>query len=56
VDAVTKAATDPEFVAKAEAKETFQPLRVLGPDAFAAELKQLDGELKSLWQSSPWLK
>lgn len=56
IEAVTKATQDPEFVAKAEAKETFQPLRVLAPDAFAAELKELDGELRSLWQSEPWLK
>ncbi|MDQ2102922.1 tripartite tricarboxylate transporter substrate binding protein [Azospirillum isscasi] len=56
VEAVTKAATDPDFVAKAEAKETFQPLRVFGSDAFTAELKQIDVELKALWQASPWLK
>ena len=56
IGAISKAVADPEFLAKAEAKETFQPLRVLGPDAFAAELKQLDAELKSLWQVSPWLK
>lgn len=56
VDAITKAANDPDFVAKAETPETFQPLRILGPDEFAAELKQLEGELKALWQSSPWLK
>ncbi|SMH54393.1 tripartite tricarboxylate transporter substrate binding protein [Azospirillum agricola] len=56
VDALTKAVGDPEFVAKAEAKETFQPLRVLASDAFAGELAQLDKELRALWQSSPWLK
>ena len=56
VDAFTKAANDPEFVAKANAIETYQPLRVLGPEAFAAELQQLDSDLRSLWRATPWLK
>jgi Uncharacterized protein conserved in bacteria len=56
VDAITKAVADPEFLAKAEAKETFQPLRFLNSEAFAAELKQLDADLRDLWQKQPWLK
>ncbi|WP_448204400.1 tripartite tricarboxylate transporter substrate binding protein [Azospirillum sp. sgz302134] len=56
VDAITKAVNDPEFIAKADAKETYQPLRVLSPDAFAAELKQIDTDLRALWQATPWLK
>lgn len=54
IDAVTKAAQDPEFQAKA--KDTFQPLRILAPDDFAAELKQLDETFRALWRDYPWLK
>ena len=54
IDAVTQAANDPEFQSKA--KDTFQPLRILGPDAFAAELKQLDADFRVLWRDFPWLK
>lgn len=46
IEAITKAAMDPEFQAKA--RETFQPLRIVGPEGFAAELKQLDGEFRAL--------
>lgn len=56
VEAVTKAVQDPDFLVKANAKETYQPLRILAPDAFVAELKQLDSDLRQLWQSEPWLK
>ena len=52
IEAVTRAAMDPEFQAKA--RETFQPLRIVGPEAFAAELKQLDGEFRALWTEMPW--
>lgn len=52
IEAITKAAMDPEFQAKA--RETFQPLRIVGPDAFAAELKQLDAEFRTLWTEMPW--
>lgn len=54
IDAVTKAANDPEFQKKAA--ETFQPLRILDSAAFTAELKDLDGEFRKLWQEQPWLK
>lgn len=53
-DAVTKAAQDPEFQAKA--KETFQPLRIVASDDFAMELKQLDETFRTLWRDFPWLK
>lgn len=52
--AITSAVQDPEFEAKA--KETFQPLRVLAPDAYAAELSAMDQEFRTLWQTTPWLK
>ena len=52
IEAITKAAMDPEFQAKA--RETFQPLRIVGPEGFAAELKQLDGEFRALWTEMPW--
>lgn len=56
VVALTKAADDPGFLAQAEAQSGFPPLRILAPDAFAAELTRFDAELRALWQSSPWLK
>lgn len=56
VEALAKAAGDPDFIARAEATDPYQPLRVLMPEAFAAELARLDAELRALWQSSPWLK
>jgi tripartite-type tricarboxylate transporter receptor subunit TctC len=56
VEAITKAAEDPDFQAKAEAKDGFQPLRLLSSEEFAAELARLDDALRSLWRSSPWLR
>jgi tripartite-type tricarboxylate transporter receptor subunit TctC len=56
VEAITKAAEEPDFRAKAEAKDSFQPLRLLSPEAFAAELAGLDGALRALWRISPWLR
>lgn len=52
VDAITRAAQDPEFQAKA--KETHQPLRILGPDVFAEELTMMDRDFRALWAVSPW--
>lgn len=52
VDAITAAAADPEFQAKAKA--TYQPLRILGPDAFADELTAMDRDYRALWAVSPW--
>ncbi|SMH54395.1 tripartite tricarboxylate transporter substrate binding protein [Azospirillum agricola] len=54
IDALTKAAQDPEFQAKA--RETFQPLRILDSAAFTAELTQLDKDFRALWAEMPWLK
>ncbi|WP_353858540.1 tripartite tricarboxylate transporter substrate binding protein [Azospirillum formosense] len=54
VDAVTKAANDPDFQSKA--RDTYQPLRILDSEAFAAELKELDGDFRNLWREFPWLK
>lgn len=56
VDAILAAAKDPDFVAKAEAKETFQPLRVLTSEQFNAELKQIDTDMRKVWAEQPWLK
>lgn len=52
VDAITAAAADPDFQAKAKA--TYQPLRILGPDAFAEELTAMDRDYRALWAVSPW--
>ncbi|WP_246337756.1 tripartite tricarboxylate transporter substrate binding protein [Azospirillum oleiclasticum] len=52
VDAITAAAADPDFQAKAKA--TYQPLRILGPDAFADELTAMDRDYRALWAVSPW--
>nr|WP_245986662.1 tripartite tricarboxylate transporter substrate binding protein [Azospirillum thermophilum] len=54
IEAITRAAEDPEFQTKA--KETFQPLRIVAPEPFAAELKQLDVAFRALWRENPWLK
>lgn len=52
VNAVQKAAADPEFQAKAA--DYFAPLRYLSPTAYASELGQAEGEFKQLWQAMPW--
>lgn len=54
VKALAAAVADPEFQERARA--THQPLRILGPEAFAAEIGQLDQEFRSLWRVQPWLK
>ncbi len=56
VEAITKAAEDPDFRAKADAKDSLQPLRLLSSEEFAAELARLDDALRSLWRISPWLR
>lgn len=56
VEAITKAAEEPDFRAKADAKDSLQPLRLLSSEEFAAELARLDEALRSLWRSSPWLR
>jgi tripartite-type tricarboxylate transporter receptor subunit TctC len=52
VNAVQKAAADPEFQAKAA--DYFAPLRYLAPGAYATELGQAEGEFRQLWQAMPW--
>lgn len=52
VEAITRAAEDPEFQAKAH--DTFQPLRVLGPAAFAAAIKEQEVAFTALWRETPW--
>ena len=52
VEAVEKAANDPEFVQKA--KEMFTPLRYLGPDAYKAELEMNEAMFKKTWEETPW--
>jgi tripartite-type tricarboxylate transporter receptor subunit TctC len=52
VDAIQKAAADPEFQAKAA--NSFAPLRYLAPAQYEAELKTSEGNFKQLWQAMPW--
>jgi tripartite-type tricarboxylate transporter receptor subunit TctC len=52
VNAVQKAAADPEFQAKAA--NYFAPLRYLPPKAYEAELKESEAGFKQLWQAMPW--
>ena len=52
VDAILKAANDPEFQEKA--RQSYAPLRVLPPEQYAAEIKAMDEELRELWKASPW--
>jgi len=52
VKAVTQAANDPEF--KAKAANIYAPLRFLAPDQYAAELKKAEAEFAALWKVVPW--
>lgn len=52
VNAVQKAAADPEFQAKAA--NYFAPLRYLPPAKYDAELKESEAGFKQLWQAMPW--
>lgn len=54
VSAILKAVEEPDF--KQKAVETFQPLRVLPPDAYAAELARATVEFQRLWKDAPWTK
>jgi len=56
VKAILDAAADPEFVALAGDPKSYQPLRVLGSDDFAKELKDGEAEFRALWKDDPWLK
>jgi len=52
VNAVQKAAADPEFQSKAAGY--FAPLRYLAPADYAKELKEDEDGFKKLWQELPW--
>ena len=52
VNAIQKAAADPEFQAKAS--NAFTPLRYLPPAQYQAELKASEANFKQLWQAMPW--
>jgi tripartite-type tricarboxylate transporter receptor subunit TctC len=52
VDAVQKAANDPEFIEKAKAM--FVPMRYLDPAAYKAELEMNEAMFKKTWDDSPW--
>ncbi|HYD32514.1 MAG TPA: tripartite tricarboxylate transporter substrate binding protein [Azospirillaceae bacterium] len=52
VEAITSAALDPGF--QAMARENLQPLRVMGPEAYAATLAAMDREFRMVWKRSPW--
>jgi tripartite-type tricarboxylate transporter receptor subunit TctC len=52
VNAIQKAAADPEFQAKAA--NYFAPLRYLPPARYEAELKEAEGTFKQLWTQMPW--
>lgn len=52
VNAIQKAAADPEFQAKAAGY--FAPLRYLPPAAYATELKESEAGFQQLWKTAPW--
>ena len=52
VNAVQKAAADPEFQAKAGGY--FAPLRYMPPAKYEAELKDAEAGFKQLWKEMPW--
>jgi tripartite-type tricarboxylate transporter receptor subunit TctC len=52
VNAVQKAAADPEFQAKAA--NYFAPLRYLPPPRYEAELREAETGFRQLWKDMPW--
>jgi tripartite-type tricarboxylate transporter receptor subunit TctC len=52
VNAVQKAAADPEFQAKAA--NYFAPLRYLAPVRYEAELREAETGFRQLWKDMPW--
>jgi len=54
VKGLLAAVADPAFVK--EAKDTFNPLDIKGPEEFAAALAGDDAKYKALWKDAPWTK
>ncbi|HYF86196.1 tripartite tricarboxylate transporter substrate binding protein [Azospirillum sp.] len=54
VDAIGKAVLHPEF--QEIARKAYQPLRLLPPDQYAAELKTQEATFRAMWKETPWLK
>lgn len=52
VAAIIGAANDPEFIRRA--RDDFQFVRVLGPDAYAQEIDSNDKRYRALWAKTPW--
>lgn len=54
VRAILDATGDPDF--RRRAAEAAIPLRVLPPDSFAARLRAMSTDLRTLWAETPWLR
>lgn len=54
VAALSRAVTDPDFVAEAARPQTFQALRYLDSAAFANELSHMDKDFRVLWRPKSW--
>lgn len=52
VQAIERAAKDPEFQAKAV--QYYAPLRYLGPDEFSKVFRQTEEDFRKLWTELPW--
>lgn len=52
VDAVAKAAADPEF--QEQAKQIFSPVRYLTPEQHLKAFQDLEASFKTLWSEEPW--
>ena len=52
VNAIQKAAADPEF--QAQAVKFYAPLRYLGPAEFEKVFRQTETDFKALWKELPW--
>lgn len=54
VDAIIKAANDPDF--RKEAEALFLPMNVLPPESYAEMISASDKQFRVLWKESPWNK
>nr|WP_298098315.1 tripartite tricarboxylate transporter substrate binding protein [uncultured Shinella sp.] len=52
IDAIAKAAADPEF--QAQTAKIFAPVRYLSPEEHLAAFKELDASARKLWSDKPW--